>query len=39
MAAVVRNKKDVNGQKEKDARSSRLDSTRAESKGIYIGFD
>ncbi|XP_024171441.1 DUF21 domain-containing protein At5g52790 isoform X1 [Rosa chinensis] len=34
MAAVVRNKKDVNGQKEKDARSSRLDSPRAESKDI-----
>ncbi|KAL6123178.1 hypothetical protein ACLB2K_075701 [Fragaria x ananassa] len=34
MAAVVRNKKDVNGQREIDARSSRLDSVRAESKGL-----
>ncbi|KAL6127659.1 hypothetical protein ACLB2K_071022 [Fragaria x ananassa] len=34
MAAVVRNKKDVNGRREIDARSSRLDSVRAESKGL-----
>ncbi|XP_004309178.1 PREDICTED: DUF21 domain-containing protein At5g52790-like [Fragaria vesca subsp. vesca] len=36
MAAVVRNKKDVNGQREIDARSSRLDSVRAESKDLLL---
>ncbi|KAL6123177.1 hypothetical protein ACLB2K_075700 [Fragaria x ananassa] len=35
MAAVVRNKKDVNRQREIDARSSRLDSIRAETKGLH----
>lgn len=33
MAAVVRRKKDGNGQREKDAKSSRLNSTQSEGKG------
>lgn len=33
MAAVVRSKKDGNGQREQDAKSSRLKSTQSEGKG------